>query len=204
MSKGYLDQAYELASVGQTMGLYKGWAETYDEEIAENGYASPRRTAHALLESGAKPGSPLLDIGCGTGVSGLFLRDAGFTDLHGSDFSAEMLQLAADKKLYKNLYNANLHKPFDFVETAYQTITAIGVLAPGHAEPGIIQSVTDLLPPGGYFGFSMNDHTLDNPGYEFEISRLVRERAVRIRWRDYGDHLPGIDLQSMIVVLEKL
>lgn len=78
------------------------------------------------------------------------------------------------------------------------------MLAPGHAEPELIQSVVDLLPNGGLFGFSMNDHTLENPDYESEISRMVHDQLIRIRWRDYGDHLPKIDLRSMIVVLEKL
>lgn len=101
MSKGYLDRAYDLASAGKTRRLYKGWAQTYDEEIAKNGYASPRRTAQALVKSGARLDAPLLDIGCGTGVSGFFLRDAGFTDLQGSDFSPEMLKIAEDKQIYK-------------------------------------------------------------------------------------------------------
>lgn len=204
MTKQYLDLAYDLASAGHTQGLYKDWAQTYDDEITANGYASPRRTAQALVSSGAKLNAPLLDIGCGTGVSGLFLREAGFTELHGSDFSPDMLKIAEDKKIYKRMYNADLHQPFEFVSTTYSTKAAIGVLAPGHAEPEIIQTVVDLLPEQGLFGFSMNDHTLDNPGYEAEISRLVNSQTIRIRWRDYGDHLPKIDLQSMIVVLEKL
>ena len=61
-----------------------------------------------------------------------------------------------------------------------------------------------LLPIDGLFGFSMNDHTLDNPGYNEEIERMVKEKKIRIRWQDYGDHLPKIDLHSMIMVLERI
>lgn len=107
-------------------------------------------------------------------------------------------------KYIKKTYYADLHQPFECVTADYPTIAAIGVLAPGHAEPQIIQTVVDLLPVGGLFGFSMNDHTLDNSGYESEISRMVQNQTIRIRWRDYGDHLPKIDLRSMIVVLEKI
>lgn len=78
MVKQFLDNAYDLASSGHTKNLYKDWAETYDEEIMANGYASPVRTAEALAKCGAQLDAPILDVGCGTGVSGLLLRDAGF------------------------------------------------------------------------------------------------------------------------------
>lgn len=202
--KQYLTNAYDLASSGQTRDLYRDWAATYDAEITANGYASPHRTAQALVSSGACLNAPLLDIGCGTGVSGLFLRDAGFTQIHGSDFSEEMISLAREKQIYDEIFTADLHKPFDFITTVYQTIAAIGVLAPGHAQADIIPAVIKILPPGGLFAFSMNDHTMNDPGYELELERLVMSREVRVRWRDYGDHLPKIKLHSMIIVLEKL
>lgn len=204
MSKQFLDNAYSLASAGQTKQLYKDWAETYDEEIMANGYSSPVRIAEALAKCGAALESPVLDVGCGTGVSGLFLRDAGFTDLHGSDFSSEMLALAEEKSLYTQLHLADLNDPFEFVKTPFSTIAAIGVLAPGHAGPDIIETVINLLPVGGLFGFSMNDHTLENEGYNAEITRIIQEKRIRIRWQDYGDHLPKIHLNSMIMVLERI
>lgn len=132
MSKQYLHQAYDLASAGHTQQLYNGWAQTYDEEISENGYASPRRTAQALAMSGANLDAPVLDIGCGTGVSGLFLRDAGFSELHGSDFSPEMLKIAEEKQIYKNIYNADLHQPFKFVSTVYPIIQQLQLLGCWH------------------------------------------------------------------------
>ena len=204
MAKQFLKNAYKLANAGATKDLYRDWAATYDEEITANGYASPVRTAEALVKSGAPLDGPVLDIGCGSGVSGLFLRDAGFTELHGSDFSPEMLALAQEKGLYKSLNHADLRDPCEFVTEPFPVIAAIGVLAPGHAGPEVIETVLGLLTEGGLFGFSMNDHTLENPDYLSEINRLVREKRIRVRWQDYGDHLPGIELNSMIVVLERL
>lgn len=204
MTKQFLDNVYHLADAEDTRTLYKDWAASYDEEVTANGYASPMRTAAALRKSGASLDVPVLDIGCGSGVSGLFLRDAGFSELHGSDFSAEMLARADAKGIYRSLHLADLSTPFGFVTEPFEVVTAIGVMAPGHAGPELIETVCGLLAVGGLFGFSMNDHTLENPGYLAEIARLVHERRVRVRWQDYGDHLPGIGLNSMIMVLERL
>ncbi len=202
--KKFLDSAYELDSAEKTRDFYKEWAQTYDQEITDNGYASPVRTAQALVSCGAQLDRPLLDIGCGTGISGVFLKQSGFKELHGSDFSTDMLALAKGKDLYSRLHHADLNNPFDFVEEQYQTVTAIGVMAPGHAGPQLIESVLTLTATGGLFGFSMNDHTLDDPGYLSEIDRLVKSRKMRIRWSEYGDHLPQIGLNSIIMVIEKL
>lgn len=81
-TKKFLNNAYELDSVEQTLAFYKKWADSYDEEITDNCYASPLRTAEALLACNPQLKSPVLDIGCGTGISGLFLQHAGFTELH--------------------------------------------------------------------------------------------------------------------------
>lgn len=202
--KQFLRSAYELDSADQTRSLYSEWAPGYDEEISANGYASPQRTAQALLASGAATDQPLLDIGCGSGVSGECLLQAGFSNLHGCDFSEPMLALAKKKQLYSRLHHSDLNDPIQFVTQPYHTVAAIGVMAPGHAGPDLIATALDLMVDGGLFGFSMNDHTLDNPGFMAMINKLIKDRKIRLRWSEYGDHLPGIELNAMIVVIERL
>lgn len=202
--KLFLESAYELKNDEQTQTLYRDWAASYDEEISANGYASPRRTAEALSQCGARFEQPLLDIGCGSGVSGQFLRQAGFCKLHGCDFSQPMLALAESKNIYLRLHHSNLNAPFHFVDSPYNTITAIGVMAPGHAGPDLLESTLKLMTVGGFFGFSMNDHTLEDPGFMQAIDTLVKARKIRIRWSEYGEHLPGIGLNSLIMVIERL
>lgn len=203
MVKAFLNSAQVLNSAEDTREFYQEWAASYDEEIEVNGYSSPYRTAHALVQCGAALDQPVLDIGCGSGISGLFLQKAGFAELHGSDFSSEMLKSAKKKGIYKALNLVDLRNPFESINKVFRTITAIGVFAPGHAQPDVIESVVNLLPESGLFGFSLNDHTMEDPGYLEEIFRLVFERKVRIRWQEYGEHLPGIKLNSLIIVLEK-
>lgn len=204
MTQQFLNNAYRLDSSEATRNFYKDWAASYEEEITENGYASPLRTAEALVKCNAPLNAPLLDVGCGTGLSGAILQNAGFTELQGSDFTPEMLAEAKAKEIYTHLHQADLNDPFEFVTEPFAVMTAIGVFAPGHAPPETIATIVDLLTQGGLFGFSMNDHTLENPGYMAEINRLLAERKVRVRWQEYGDHLPKIGLNSVIMVLERI
>ena len=75
----FLDIAYRARTTDETRDLYDRWAETYDTElIDENDYAQPRRCAEMLARYLKTREAEILDIGCGTGLSGAALREAGF------------------------------------------------------------------------------------------------------------------------------
>ena len=95
-SEGFLGTAYDLETGEQTLDHYQRWAGTYDQEVGVDiGYAQPARCAAAMARV-AGSSDHVLDVGCGTGLSGVALRDAGFTRLDGCDFSPPMLERAAE------------------------------------------------------------------------------------------------------------
>ena len=67
----------------------------------------------------------------------------------------------------------------------------------------MIGDVIALLPPGGCFGFSLNDHALQDDSYKQTIAQLAAANIATIVFQEYGDHLPGIGLNSLIFVLKK-
>jgi predicted TPR repeat methyltransferase len=199
----FFERAYDLADAEQTRRLYDEWAASYDEELRAAGYASPARTAAAMAAAVADRSAPLLDLGCGSGLSGEAFRAAGFTLLDGTDFSAEMLAVAETKCVYRKLTKGDLNAPIPAKPGDYANAAAVGVFSPTHAPAAMIDAVVALLPPGGCFGFSLNDHALAEPAYEKRIDDLVDGRAVEVVSDEYGDHLPQIGLKAKIYVLRK-
>lgn len=200
---GILGSAYNASTLADVGKLYEDWAATYDAELSANGYASPTRTAAAMASHVTDKSAPLLDIGCGTGLSGAALQDAGFTSLDGTDFSPEMLALARQKAIYHQLVQGSIELPVPAKVGEYANMAAIGVFSPGHAPANMINDVMALLPPGGCFGFSLNDHALEDSSYKDTIARLVAANKATTIFEEYGDHLPGIGLNSLIFVLRK-
>ena len=82
-------------------------------------------------------------------------------------------------------------------------MAAIGVFSPGHAPAGMIGDVMASLPSGGCFGFSLNDHALEDSSYKEAIAKLADDGVAATVFEEYGDHLPGIGLKSLICVLRK-
>ncbi|NIM73363.1 MAG: methyltransferase domain-containing protein [Gammaproteobacteria bacterium] len=203
--KGFLDRAYGLEDAESTKGFYKEWAATYEAETRANGYITPTRCAVALSHLVTDKSTPLLDLGCGTGLSGEAFRDVGFTTIDGSDFSREMLAYAKTKQgVYRELILGDLNDPLPGAPGEYANIAAVGVFSPGHAPPEMIDEVMSKLPAGGCFVFSLNDHALEIPGYEQHIDGLVGAREAELAFREYGDHLPKREIKAMVVVLRKL
>ena len=202
--KGFLDAVYGIGDSRSTKSFYKDWAATYEDEVRANGYVTPGRCARALADLAADMSAPLLDLGCGTGLSGEAFRATGFTTIDGSDFSEEMLSLARAKPgLYRNLILGDLNNPLPGAPGDYAHIAAVGVFSPGHAPATMIDEVIARLNAGGCFVFSLNDHALEDPSYDAHIGALVEKGIAEVAFREYGEHLTARDLRADVCVLRK-
>lgn len=200
----FLDGAYDLTGAQNTQAFYQDWAETYDTEVQQNGYVTPGRCAIALAVAADDLGAPVLDIGCGTGLSGLALRKAGFTTIDGIDLTEEMLVRARSYDgLYRDLRAGDVMEEGLIAPGQYANMAAIGVLSPGHAPAELIDTVLGALESGGCFTFSLNDHALADPSFEGRIRENVDAGWAQLVSKNHGEHLPGIDLSSTVYVLRR-
>ena len=199
----FLDRAYEAKTPEGTRALYDEWSASYEDEVAENGYATPRRVAAALAAALPDRDAPVLDIGCGTGLSGLALRAEGFTAIDGADVSREMLARARQKGAYRTLRRIDPEAPLAGVGPGdYAAVVACGVIGAGAAPWSLLDACMEALGPGGLFVLSLNDHALADPESERTVARWVPGRAA-VTFREHGEHLPGIGLGSTVLVLRR-
>jgi predicted TPR repeat methyltransferase len=203
MEEEFLDKAYGNAS-NDTRDLYAQWSASYDQEVGGKGYATPARTAQALSGHVEDLSTPVLDYGCGTGLSGMALRAVGFSTLHGIDVSNEMVAIAKEKDAYQTLevFDPELGPPIKTGQ--FRVITAIGVIGIGAAPLPLFDTIMSLLEPDGLFAFSFNDHALADPAFEAKVSDYVDNGKAKLLLREYGDHLPGVGLKSNVYILKKL
>jgi predicted TPR repeat methyltransferase len=182
----------------ETRDLYTEWAETYDADVTGAGYATPSRLAAALAAASPDLTAPVLDFGCGTGLSGKALKAAGFTTLDGTDITPEMLEKAKALGIYRTLWSS---APGDAPPPGYATIAAIGVVSLGAAPAGTLSVLLDALVSGGLLGVSYNDATLADPDYMAALD-AAQSRAELIH-DAYGPHLPAKDMGSRVYVLRR-
>ncbi|MEP5154906.1 methyltransferase domain-containing protein [Planktotalea sp.] len=203
MTDTFLDKAYDTTGVEATRALYSNWAKSYDEETSKNGYATPGRCAAALKAATSDFSTPLLDFGCGTGLSGLALSLAGFTVIDGIDLTQDMLDRAAEKQLYRSLTLSDPEQPFPVKKGDYALISAIGVIGAGAAPIEVFDTLLSVLDTSGKMVVSFNDHTLEDPAFEGRITSAINAGVIDLISEEYGDHLPGINMKSKVYVIEK-
>ncbi len=203
MEEKFLNKVYEHSGPQETIELYDAWAQSYDNEVGENGYATPGRVAATMAEHIDQKQTPILDFGCGTGLSGLALSLAGFTVIDGMDPSADMIARAQDKRVYRSVFQIDVNDPAPIPDVQYQIITAIGVIGPGAAPASVFHMLMKALPSGGLLPFSLNDHALADASYEAAVNQWLDCGAARLLFKDYGTHLPGRDIKSNVYLIEK-
>ena len=199
--EGLLGTAYDLETGEETLAHYQRWAATYDQEVGvDNGYAQPARCAAALDEATDRPGS-VLDVGCGTGLSGIALRDVGFTDLDGCDFSPPMLERAAATGVYRRLFEADLNAGLGIQDGTYDHAVAVGVFSFAHIRPDALRSVIPAVRPGGTVVVGLNVHFWDVGTFPAELDAIETDGLASVVSREHGEHLPGADIMGWVVVL---
>lgn len=201
MTETFLDRVYSARTEGETREIYDAWAASYEAEVATNGYVTPGRCAEALAAHTKDKAAPVLDFGCGTGLSGLALKLAGFETIDGVDLSAEMLAHAKAKGIYRQTTQVEGDTPL--VQGAYTSIAAIGVIGSGAAPISMLDTLMHALNSGGRLVFSFNDHTLEDPVHEARVAEWTDCGAAHLLFRERGDHLPGINMKSNVYILEK-
>ena len=183
----------------QTRAHYDQWSGSYDQELSDNGYATPARCAAALVSTQTPVNAKILDFGCGTGVSGAAMQTRGFHTLDGCDLSAEMMKIAGTKGLYSKLWQIEAG---DELPKGYDVIAAVGVISTGAAPPETLDIILDALNVGGRVVFSFNDHALADPNFPAKLQLRIAKDA-RLIFEEYGPHLPGIGLKATVYVIEK-
>ncbi|MEN0001924.1 MAG: methyltransferase [Pseudomonadota bacterium] len=203
--KRFLDKAYTVKSDADTRALYDDWAEVYDEELAENEYQQPVRCAKTL--AGIAPPTEdltILDVGCGSGLSGLALKQAGYTTIDGCDYSPGMLQKAEATSAYERLFETNLNAPpMDASDAAYDAATCVGVFSFGHVMADALDDILRVIKPGGVLVIGLNDHFYQEGSLTAKLQALTGAGQITDRKDEHGEHIRGTGLTGWVITARK-
>ncbi|MEL6959028.1 MAG: methyltransferase domain-containing protein [Pseudomonadota bacterium] len=175
-----LESAYALSSQDDTKRLYADWAKSYDSDFAAGqGYLLPRHVVDLFLEQGGR--GPVLDVGAGTGLVGEGLAAAGIGPLDGLDLSAEMLEVARDKAIYRDLIAADVTQPLTM--SGYFGIVSAGTFTLGHVGPEGFPPLLAVAERGCLFVLSVNAIHFESAGFAAYLAE-IETRITDLMLRD--------------------
>ena len=144
--------------------LYDEWAASYDGALQSWGYPAPRRVAEVLSDLGCGPDTRILDIGCGTGLSGAALNEKNLGTLGGivgTDISQASLDLALSKGMYASTHRTNLDEQQPFDDASFDAVGCVGVLSYVERFDVLFPELARVLRPKGVFVTTHRDELWD-------------------------------------------
>lgn len=169
-----LATVYGAGSPDEVAAAYAEWAATYDRETAALGYLLPFLIAAWVARYVPKGDGPLLDAGCGSGLSGQSIAALGYDDLHGLDISQDMLDIAAGREAYRGLKQGVLGERLPWADGHFRAFFSTGVFTMGHAPASGLIDLVRITRSGGHAIFTVRDQAYANGGFE-EIFRQLEE-----------------------------
>ncbi|KAI1201593.1 S-adenosyl-L-methionine-dependent methyltransferase [Nemania serpens] len=164
--------------------LYAQWAETYNNDLqtGAHNYAAPFIVAEIALKLGYHSKGPVLDAGCGTGLVGAALAQAGSTAMvDGLDLSPHMLRVAEKCGAYHNVLLGDLTKEIARPSQFYELVTCVGAFTHGHVGPiPALREFLRALKDAGHVIATVLEEIWLSGGYQAEVDRLEAEGLVEV------------------------
>ena len=189
---------------GDKQALFDDWAETYDNDLVDDlGYVADAETCRRFEALVTDRNARILDAGCGTGLVGRRLQRAGYHDIHGSDYSQNMLQQAGMTGAYRSLQQHDLTRPIE-TDEAYDAAIAVGVFAFSVPSAEHLVNITGALKPGGLALITVNGKAwrevdwpakLDGFDQRYENARLLEVERI--------DYLTAEGIDGRLLVLQR-
>ncbi|MGC1182963.1 tetratricopeptide repeat protein [Legionella sp.] len=134
--------------------LFNNYALYYDQHMQGTlHYTIPQHIARTIHQLELPQKTQTLDLGCGTGLTGIVLREMS-SHLTGVDIAAKMLAQAKTKGIYDELIEAEISEFFQKNSTSYDLIVAADVLPYLGELNSFFHSIEHHLNQHGYFIFT--------------------------------------------------
>ena len=159
---------------------YDAWAKKYNKDLKNWEYHAPVEAAK-LLKRYIPESANILDVGCGTGLTGIALRELGYTDIVGIDISRESIILAEEAKAYSCLRQQDVQKqPFPFETDEFDAISCIGVLTYIEDPKSLFREFCRIVRPGGYIIFTHREDLIKS----FNYHEILKELEHKNYWKN--------------------
>ncbi|CDX30511.1 Type 11 methyltransferase [Mesorhizobium sp. SOD10] len=180
-----LDSVYSADSPEGLAKAYADWAATYDSETASLGYLLPFLITAWVARHVPAGEGPLLDAGCGTGLSGPSLKALGYGDIAGLDLSDDMLKIAGSrqaggKPAYSELKKAMLGGPLPWPDRHFRAFFSTGVFTIGHAPASGLHELVRITKSGGHAIFTVRDQVFESGGFQAVFDELIETGKWRL------------------------
>ena len=175
-----IKRTYEDPPTEDLMAVYATWADAYDRDLIDgHGYKAPEDAVASFATLGLAKNARILDAGCGTGLVGLLLREAGFIHIDGADLSTEMRAIAAKHDVYNRLFRLDMTADYGIAPAdAYDAVISVGVFGFGPPHVPHLNHIMGAAKPGAPVMITVNGAGWNVRGWDKSFAQHLAEHGI--------------------------
>ena len=200
----FVNEAYQLSNKADMVDFYQKWADDYDHQmIDELGYVSPMKIAQLLMEYLSDQHSSIFDIGCGTGLTCKLLHESGYRNLDGIDMSPDMIKVAGQRGLYRELLVGDVNLPLDRIDASYDGVISSGTFTHGHVGPEPLDEIFRILKPGGILACTVHFELWETLGFRQKLENLVEQNVASCVYQQQDKYYQSGEVEGWFCLYQK-
>ena len=170
----FVSEAYQLEDETDMIEFYRKWAADYDHQMLDElGYTSPTTIARLLREQLPDTEAAVFDVGCGTGLTSVFLAEEGYRNLDGIDISPDMVRVAGQRGIYRELLVGDVNQALERDSASYDGVISSGTFTHGHVGPEPLDEILRILKPGGILACTIHQDLWQSLGFDKKLESLA-------------------------------
>ena len=180
---------------------YDEWAASYDADLVDElDYVAFRDAGDIFAGLVGDRHCRVLDVACGTGLAGAYLRELGYRHVDGVDFSREMLARAERRDCYHRLWQHDFTTPPQ-LERPYEALICVGLFSFALPEISDLHHVVNCVRSGGTCVITVNGAAWRQLQLEPEVYRVAAEHEFSIEDIVEAGYIrqQGIDSRVLII-----
>ncbi len=169
----FVSEAYGLEDEATMIEFYRKWAEDYDHQMLDQlGYTSASDIARLLAEQLPDRDAEIFDVGSGTGLTCVYLADHGYRNLDGIDLSPDMVRVAAQRGIYRELLVGDVTTGLEREDASYDGVISSGTFTHGHVGPEPLDEIFRILKPAGVLACTVHHELWEPMGFAAKFDAL--------------------------------
>ena len=180
---------------------YDEWAASYDADLINDlEYVAYRDAGDIFTDLMADASGRVLDVACGTGLVGEYLKARGYDQIDGADFSREMLARAEQRKVYRRLWQHDFTTPRK-LKQRYDALICVGLFAFAVPKISDMHHVVNCVVPGGLCVITVNGAAWRQLNLEPEVYRAAKIHGFQIEQVIETEYIrkEGIDARVLVI-----
>ena len=184
--------------------VYQDWADQYDKDNDDLlGTVSQPNSVDLLNSHTNDKNIEIVDIGCGTGLVGKFLKDKGYLFYDGLDISEKMLEISKSRG-YRHLSIGSLQNKLPYGNDSYDAVFCVGVFTHGHVNSNGLDELIRITKKDGFIIFTINEGVYEDYQFDKKIPLMEKEGLIKVINFDKKDYMTKKNVMGYYCLAQKV